>query len=34
MIIDVHAHFLPKLLIERFEAAAFPGVKLLRPDCC
>jgi aminocarboxymuconate-semialdehyde decarboxylase len=32
MIIDVHAHYLPKLLIERFDAVAFPGVKLLRDD--
>jgi aminocarboxymuconate-semialdehyde decarboxylase len=32
MIIDVHAHFLPKLLIERFDAAAFPGVRLLKDD--
>ena len=34
MIIDVHAHFLPKLLIERFEAehAPFPGVELLREE--
>lgn len=32
MIIDVHAHYLPKLLIERFDPAAFPGVKLLRDD--
>ena len=32
MIIDVHAHYLPKLLIERFDNAAFPGVKLLREE--
>lgn len=34
MIIDVHAHFLPRLLVERFDAArgAFPGVELLRDD--
>lgn len=34
MIIDVHAHFLPKLLIEGFDAArtAFPGVQLLRDE--
>ncbi len=34
MIIDVHAHYLPKLLIERFDAhrAAFPGVEVLRDD--
>ena len=34
MIIDVHAHFLPRLLIERFAAArgAFPGVELLQDD--
>lgn len=30
MIIDVHAHFLPKSLIGNFDAAAFPGVQLLR----
>src|SRR5262245_29209980 len=31
-IIDVHAHFVPKCLYERFDARAaqFPGVKLLR----
>lgn len=34
MIIDVHAHFLPRLLIEGFDAArtAFPGVQLLRDE--
>jgi aminocarboxymuconate-semialdehyde decarboxylase len=34
MIIDIHAHYLPKLLIERFEARApaFPGVRLTRTD--
>lgn len=34
IVIDVHAHFTPKLLIERFDAAAagFPGVKLLKSD--
>src|SRR6266568_3112303 len=33
MIIDIHAHFIPKCLYERFDAhaAKFPGVKLLRP---
>ena len=32
--IDVHAHFIPKCLYERFDsrAAAFAGVKLLRSD--
>ena len=32
IVIDVHAHFIPKLLTERFDASAakFPGVKLLR----
>ena len=32
IVIDVHAHFIPKLLYERFDASAakFPGVKLLR----
>lgn len=30
MIIDVHAHFLPKSLIENFDPAAFPGVQLVR----
>lgn len=32
MIVDVHAHYLPSLLFERFEgaAAAFPGVRLLK----
>jgi aminocarboxymuconate-semialdehyde decarboxylase len=34
MIIDVHAHYLPKLLLDRFdhERAAFPGVELLRDE--
>ena len=34
MIIDIHAHYLPQLLYERFdaEAAKFPGVQLLRGD--
>jgi aminocarboxymuconate-semialdehyde decarboxylase len=34
LIIDVHAHFVPKCLYERFDAHAtsFPGVKLLRDD--
>ncbi len=34
MIIDIHAHYLPQLLYERFDAAAaaFPGVKLLRGE--
>lgn len=34
MIVDVHAHYLPKLLIEGFDAArtAFPGVQLLRDE--
>jgi aminocarboxymuconate-semialdehyde decarboxylase len=34
MIIDIHAHFLPRLLYDRFdaEAAKFPGVQLLRGD--
>jgi aminocarboxymuconate-semialdehyde decarboxylase len=32
MIIDVHAHFVPKILVERFDAAKkdFPGVSLTR----
>ena len=32
LVIDIHAHFVPKLLVERFDAnsAAFPGVKLIR----
>ena len=32
MIIDIHAHYIPKLLYERFDAGAaeFPGVKLTR----
>jgi aminocarboxymuconate-semialdehyde decarboxylase len=34
LIIDIHAHYLPKLLVERFDAhaAAFPGVRLSRSD--
>jgi len=34
LVIDVHAHFTPKRLFERFDAhaASFPGVKLLRDD--
>ena len=34
MIIDIHAHYLPQLLYERFdaEAARFPGVQLLRGE--
>src|SRR5258705_7636325 len=34
LIIDVHAHFVPKCLFERFDAHAklFPGVKLMRDD--
>ena len=34
MIIDIHAHYLPQLLYDRFgaEAAKFPGVQLLRGD--
>jgi len=34
LIIDVHAHFIPTCLYERFDAqaAGFPGVKLLRDD--
>lgn len=34
MIIDIHAHFLPQLLFERFDAQAakFPGVQLLRGE--
>lgn len=34
MIIDIHAHYLPQLLYERFdaEAAKFPGVQLLRGE--
>jgi aminocarboxymuconate-semialdehyde decarboxylase len=34
MIIDIHAHFIPKCLYERFDAhaAKFPSVKLLRDD--
>jgi len=32
IVVDVHAHFIPKLLYERFDASAakFPAVKLLR----
>ena len=32
LIIDIHAHFIPKLLYERYDAngAKFPGVRLLR----
>jgi aminocarboxymuconate-semialdehyde decarboxylase len=34
IVIDIHAHFTPKLLLERFDAhaAKFPGVKLVRND--
>ena len=34
LIIDIHAHFIPKCLYERFDAhaAKFPSVKLLRDD--
>jgi len=34
LIIDIHAHFIPKCLYERFDAhaAKFPGVKLARDD--
>ena len=34
MIIDIHAHYLPQLFYQRFDAAsgAFPNVKLLRGD--
>src|SRR5438552_2610250 len=34
IVIDVHAHFIPKLLYERFDlsVAKFPGVKLLRDE--
>lgn len=34
MIIDIHAHFIPKFLYERFDAhaAKFPSVKLMRDD--
>jgi len=34
IIIDIHAHFTPKLAFERFDAhaAKFPGVKLMRDD--
>src|SRR5258706_883960 len=32
IVIDIHAHFIPKLLYERYDAnvSKFPGVKLLR----
>src|SRR5262245_15141459 len=34
LVIDVHAHYLPRLLIERFDAHVekFPGVRLLRGE--
>lgn len=34
LVIDIHAHFLPRLIYDRFDAhaAKFPGVKLLRDD--
>lgn len=34
IVIDIHAHFTPKLIFERYDAhaAQFPGVKLLRDD--
>jgi aminocarboxymuconate-semialdehyde decarboxylase len=34
LVIDVHAHYIPKLLYDRFELACakFPGVKLLRDE--
>lgn len=34
LVIDIHAHFTPKLVFERFDAhaAKFPGVKFLRDD--
>jgi aminocarboxymuconate-semialdehyde decarboxylase len=34
LVIDIHAHFTPKLAFERFDAhaAKFPGVKLMRDD--
>lgn len=34
LVIDIHAHFIPRLLYERFDAnsARFPEVKLLRDD--
>ncbi len=34
LIIDIHAHFIPKFLYDRFDAnaAKFPGVKLTRDD--
>jgi aminocarboxymuconate-semialdehyde decarboxylase len=34
LVIDIHAHFTPKLMFERFDAhaAEFPGAKLMRDD--
>ena len=34
MVVDIHAHFIPQALYERFasHAASFPGAKLLRDD--
>ena len=34
IVIDIHAHFTPKFLFERFDAhaAKFPGVKLIRDE--
>ena len=34
LVIDIHAHFTPRLVFERYDAhaAKFPGVKLLRDD--
>src|SRR5262249_39958544 len=34
LVIDVHAHYIPKLLYDRFDLACakFPGVKLLRDE--
>ncbi|HLQ01818.1 MAG TPA: amidohydrolase family protein, partial [Burkholderiales bacterium] len=34
IVIDIHAHFIPRLLYERFDASStkFPGVKLLRDE--
>ncbi|TMG79597.1 MAG: hypothetical protein E6H75_00460 [Betaproteobacteria bacterium] len=34
IVIDIHAHFIPRLLYERFDANStkFPGVKLLRDE--
>jgi aminocarboxymuconate-semialdehyde decarboxylase len=34
LIIDIHAHYLPKLMVERFDAnaAKFPSVKMTRSD--